>query len=323
MTGSPQGCVWYSKGMALRARALFSLLGSLLLWPALGGFAHAAVNPDWTTQIAPFRIADNLFYVGSRDLAAYLVTTPAGDILVNANYTTSPPQIRHSVEQLGFHWSDVKILLISHAHVDHAGGAAEILRETGARFEVMDGDVDVMETGGRTDFAFGGPHKALQFPPAHVNEVLHDGDRVNLGGVTLIAHRTAGHTKGCTTWTMQVHMPGEPAGKLRDVVIGGSWSVLSEYRLTPAHGRPASYPGIASDFQTTFSTLRSLPCDLFLASHGSFFDMQAKLRRMPAEGDRVWIDPAGYKEAVAKGEQAFNTVLQRQSAAAAAAGAKR
>lgn len=290
-----------------RPLALLSLFILLLLQPA-----RAAVNQDWTTPIVPFRIADNLYYVGSRDLAAYLVTTPEGDILLNANYTSSPPQIRHSVEQLGFHWHDVKILLISHAHVDHAGGAAQILRETGARFEVMDGDADVMETGGGTDFAFGG-RTGMQFPPAHVDRVLHDGDTVTLGGVTLTAHKTPGHTKGCTTWTMQAHVPGEPAGTLRHVVIVGSWSVLSNYRLLASRKGAPSYPAIANDYTHTFAKLRTLPCDIFLASHGSMFNMLAKLKRMPTEGDHVWIDPDGYTQAVADAQHAFEAAYQHQA----------
>ncbi len=274
--------------------------------------AHAADNPDWTTPVTPFRIADNLYYVGSRDLAAYLVVTPAGDILINSNLPSSPPLIRHSVEQLGFRWSDIKILLVSHAHFDHAGGSAEILRETGAKFEVMDADADVMQSGGRTDFAFGGPGKPLQFPPAHVDHVLHDGDRVTLGGTTLTAHKTAGHTRGCTTWTLRAHVPGDPAGQLRDVVIVGSTSVLSEYRLVPQHGHPASYPGIADDYRHTFATLHSLPCDIFLASHGSMFDLLGKLQRLPAAGAHIWIDPAGYQHFVSGSEAQFQAALQRQ-----------
>ncbi len=275
----------------------------------------AAVNPDWTTALPPFQIADGLYYVGSRDLAAYPVTTPAGNILINANYTSSPPQIRRSVEQLGFPWRDTKVLLVSHDHVDHAGGAAEIVRETGAKNEVMDGDADVAESGGRTDFAFG---PRPQFPPAHVDHVLHDGEAVTLGGVALTAHRTAGHTRGCTTWTMQVHVPGEPAGKRRNVVIVGSWSVLSEYRLMQRGRRRPSYPGIAEDFRHTFALLRSLPCDIFLASHGSTFGMLRKLQRMPQEGDEVWVDPVGYREATTGAEQAFDAAYRRQAEAATA-----
>ncbi len=280
---------------------------------ALGGVgsARAAINPDWTTPIAPFRIAGNLYYVGSRDLAAYLVVTPAGDVLINSNLPSSARQIEHSVEQLGFHVNDIKVLLISHAHVDHAGGSAAILRKTGARYEVMDGDVDVVESGGRTDFAFG--RRAMLFPPAKVDRVLHDGDTVSLGGTELVAHRTAGHTRGCTTWTMRVR----EGGRERAVVIVGSWSVLSEYRLVSRKARPASYPGIAADYAHTFEVLRGLPCDIFLGAHGGYFDMLGKLRRVPLEGERVWIDPAGYQAAVAERQAAFGRELARQQGNAA------
>lgn len=290
-------------------RLALALLFTLLLSRTVRADEH----PDWTTQITPFRIADNLYYVGSRDLAAYLITTPRGDILINSNLTTSPPQIRHSVEQLGFHWTDIKILLISHAHSDHDAGSAEILRETHAKYMVMDGDVPVVESGGAKDFAYG---PKPQYPPAHVDRVLHDGDTVTLGNVTLTAHKTAGHTRGCTTWTMRAHLPGEPATKLRNVVIVGSWNVNPGYRLVAAHGRPASYPGIAQDYARTFETLRALPCDIFLGAHGEYFNMLAKLARMPQQGDSVWIDPNGYRSAVAERQQAFETELHKQEASA-------
>src|SRR5579875_1242871 len=184
---------------------------ALLLQALLSTFAALPVrgedHPRWTNPLPPFQIADNLYYVGSQDLAAYLVTTQAGNILINANLPSSPALIRRSVEKLGFRWAATKILLISHAHFDHAGGAAAIVKQTGAKFEVMDGDVDVMESGGVKDFAFG---PKPQFPPVRVDVTLHDGDKVTLGGVTLVAHRTAGHTRGTTTWTMEAHVPGEP-----------------------------------------------------------------------------------------------------------------
>lgn len=279
---------------------------------------HAQVYPaDWMKTVKPFQIADDLYYVGSQDLAAYLVTTPAGLILINANTPQSPPQIRKSVEALGFRWKDIRILLISHAHVDHAGGAAAIRRQTGAKLEVMDGDVDVMETGGEADFAFGGKGKPLQFPPVHVDKVLHSGDAVTLGGISITALRTAGHTRGNTTFTMQAHVPGEPAGSLQHVVIVGSWSVLDSYRLlTVRGGKPASYPGIAGDYTQTFATLAALPCDVFLASHGSFFELLGKLKRMPSEGDRVWVDPQGYRRALAAAQQRFEIAYRRELHAA-------
>lgn len=296
-------------------RMMWRLLAGVLLLCA-APWSHAAVDPDWTTPLTPFRLADNLYYVGSRDLAAYLVVTPAGNILINSNLPGSPAQIRHSIEQLGFRWSDTKVLLLSHAHFDHAGGSAAVLKQTGARLAVMEGDVDVMESGGRSDFAFGGKDRAMQFPPAHVSRVLHDGDTVSLGRVTLTAHKTPGHTKGCTTWTMRAHLPGEPADVLRNVVIVGSWSVLTSYRLTEGKRRAPSYPGIAADYRRAFATLHALPCDVFLASHGSLFGLLGKLQRMPSEGDEVWVDPEGYQRAVAGAERAFQAAFEREAVAA-------
>ena len=178
--------------------------------------------------------------MGSQDLASYLVVTPQGDILINANLATSPPQIRASVEKLGYRWTDIKILLNSQAHFDHMGGAAEVIRETHAKNMVMDGDVSVIETGARTDFLAPSPN-ILSYPPVHVDRILHDRDTVTLGGVTLTAHKTAGHTRGCTTWTMRAHLPGEPAGTLRNIVIVGGVSFWSEYHFvaTPEPPRQA------------------------------------------------------------------------------------
>jgi len=227
----------------------------------------AEVDPLWTTPVAPFRITDNLYYVGSEDLASYLVVTPKGNILINANLASSPPQIRVSVEKLGFKWSDTKILLNSQAHSDHMGGAAEVVRETHAKNMVMDGDVSVVETGARTDFLSPSPN-ILTYAPVHVDRVLHDGDTVKLGDVTLTAHKTPGHTRGCTTWTMRSHLPGEPMETMRNIVIVGGVGFWSEYHFVAAPGYPVSYPGIPHDFQHTFSALRALPCDVFLGAHG-------------------------------------------------------
>lgn len=294
-------------------RRLFALV--LILFSSLA--ARAVENPDWTTPLAPFRIADNLYYVGSRDLAAYLITTPQGDILINANLPSSPPQIRASVEKLGFKWTDIKILLNGQAHFDHMGGSAEVLRETHAKNMVMDGDVSVVESGGKTDF-LASTGSLQTYPPAHVDRVLHDGDTVVLGGITLTAHKTAGHTRGCTTWTFRVHLPGEPATTLRNVVIVGGTSFWSDFHFVDRPGHPASYPGIASDFQHTFATLHALPCDIFLGEHGKYFNLIEKLPRFKTEGDKVWIDPAGYQRFVADAQQTFETELRKQQAAASA-----
>jgi metallo-beta-lactamase class B len=277
-------------------------------------FIFADPDPSWTTPAKPFRIADNLYYVGSLDLASYLIVTPKGDILINANLSSSPAQIKTSVEKLGFHWKDIKILLNSQAHSDHMGGAAEILRETHAQNMVMDGDVSVVETGGKRDFLSPSPNIKL-YAPSHVDRILHDGSIVSLGGIMLIAHKTAGHTRGCTTWTLQSHLPGEPAGTTRNIVIVGGTSFWSEYHFVATSGHKESYPGIARDFQHTFAELNTLPCDVFLGAHGEYFDLLTKLKHYPKEGSRVFIDPKGYKQYIVDAERDFETELHKQQVA--------
>lgn len=264
-----------------------------------------AQHADWTTPIAPFKIADNLYYVGSRDLASYLIVTPEGDILINSNLVSSPALIRKSVEQLGFKFSDIKILLISHAHFDHDAGSAEIKKLSGAQYMVMDADVPVVESGGAADPNY--PND--RYPALKVDRVLHDGDEVRLGSAILVAHKTAGHTQGCTTWTMRTTQKGRPV----NVVIVGSWNVNSGFRLVDRPRHPASYPGIAGDYERTFQVLKELPCDVFLGAHGGYFNMLEKLSRAKkGEAEVVFIDPVGYRAAVAEREQAFKAELLRQ-----------
>jgi metallo-beta-lactamase class B len=265
----------------------------------------AADNADWTTPLAPFHIAGNLYYVGSRDLASYLIVTPKGNILINSSLETSVPMIQKSIEQLGFKYADTKILLISHAHWDHDAGSADVIRQTGAKYMVMEGDVANVESGGATDFAYPDKH----YPAAKVNRVLHDGDEVRLGDAVLVAHKTPGHTQGCTTWTMRVN----DGGKTLDVVIVGSWNVNGPFRLVDKPGKPASYPGMAADYKKTFEILKSLPCDVFLGAHGAYFGMLGKLERIQAGAkENVWVDPAGYQAAVAEKQRSFEAELLRQ-----------
>jgi metallo-beta-lactamase class B len=271
---------------------------------ALGQASSAQDNADWTTPIEPFRIADGLYYVGSKDLASYLVTTPQGHILINSSLESSPPLIRKSVEQLGLKYSDIKILLISHAHWDHNAGSARVVQETGAKYMVMDGDAPVVESGGTLDFAYGDS----PYPKAKVDRVLHDGDEVKLGDAVLVAHKTAGHTRGCTTWTMKV----KQNGKTLNAVIVGSWNVNPGFRLVDKPQQPASYPGMAEDYRKTFALLKKLPCDIFLGAHGAYFNMIGKLARAGQAGEAVWIDPDGYKAAVAEREKAFEAELKKQ-----------
>jgi metallo-beta-lactamase class B len=278
------------------------VFGVLLL---SGATLRAQTSSDWTTPVAPFRIADNLYYVGSKDLASYLIVTPKGDILINSSLESSIPLIKSSVEQLGFKFKDIKILLISHAHFDHDAGSAELIRQTGAKYMVMEGDVSVVESGGVTDFAYWKD----PYPPAKVDRRLHGGDTVELGGTVLTAHKTAGHTRGCTTWTLIAKDRGRPL----NVVIVGSWNVNPGWRLVERGGQTVSYPGIADDYRHTFATLKGLPCDVFLGAHGMYFGMLGKLERIKAGAkENVWIDPKGYEAAVAEREQAFEKELKRQ-----------
>ncbi len=263
----------------------------------------AADQPAWTHPFPPFRIAGNLYYVGSEDLAAYLVATPKGLILINSNLASSPPLIRRSVEALGFNFNDIKILLISHAHFDHCAGSAEVLKETGATYEVMAADVPVIESGGKTDFQYGSEND-MHFAPTHVDRALHDGDTVSLGGTVLTAHQTAGHTRGATTWTMDA----TEDGRLLHVVIVGSPNVNPGYKLT---GNSA-YPQIAADYTHQFQVLQSLPCDVFLGAHGSYFGLVEKYARWKSGDKEAFVDPAGYKAYVAERKQAFAAELARQ-----------
>jgi metallo-beta-lactamase class B len=280
------------------------LIRALVLTLLFVGSAFSQENPEWTTPHTPFHIVGNVYYVGSKDLASYLITTPQGHILINSNLTTSVPQIEKSVEALGFHFKDVKILLISHGHWDHAAGSADLVRLTGAKYMVMDADVPLVESGGKTDFQYGS-EAGSQFPPAKVNRVLHDGDEVRLGGVVLVAHKTPGHTKGCTTWTMTV----ADGGKSYHVVIVGSPNVNPGYKLV----KNAAYPGIAQDYELTFRTLKALPCDVFLGAHGGYFGMEAKYQRMKEGGANPFVDPEGYQSYVAEREQTFRKELAKQS----------
>jgi len=263
-------------------------------------------TPSWTTPFPPFRIAGNLYYVGSQDLASYLLVTPQGDILINSNLKSSVPQIKHSVEALGFHFSDIKVLLISHGHYDHCAGSARIKQLTGAKYEVMDADVSVVESGGKTDFHYASD-PAMAFPPTKVDRALRDGEQVTLGSTVLTARKTAGHTKGCTTWTMTV----EEAGKPLHVVIVGSPNVNPGYNLI----NNPKYPQIAQDFTQQCRTLQSLPCDIFLGAHGGYFDLLSKFARKQAGDQAAFLDPAGYKAYIADRQQAFETELARQKTA--------
>lgn len=280
-----------------------SLLALIFFALAFVGTKEAKLQADWTEPFPAFRIAGNLYYVGSKGLANYLITTPQGHILINSDLEANVPLIRASIESLGFKFNDVKILLISHAHYDHDAGSDMIKKLTGAKYMVMEGDVPVVESGGRSDFHYGNDPVQL-YPPTKVDRVLRDGDQVKLGDAVLTARLTPGHTRGCTTWTMKV----KESGKTRDVVIIGSPNVNPGYKLVGN----SVYPGIAEDFERTFQVLKSLPCDYFLGAHGSYFDMETKYAQLKAGVSTAFIDPVGYQNYVADRERAFRRELAKQ-----------
>jgi metallo-beta-lactamase class B len=267
---------------------VLSLLSMCLAVPSL--FAQG--NADWHREFPGFKIAGNLYYVGTADLAVYLVNTPQGNILINTDFKEDVPQIKKSIAQLGFKYSDIKIILISHAHGDHDEATGVVKGETGAKLMVMDADVPEEESSARGR------------PAAKVDRALHDGDTVELGGTTLVAHLTPGHTKGCTTWTMQVR----DGNRTENVVIVGSPNVNPGYVLVGNK----TYPTIAQDYMKTFSVLKSLPCDIFLGAHGAYFGLAAKYDKMKAGAANAFVDPAGYKAYVAERDSTFQKELARQ-----------
>jgi len=269
----------------------------LIGWPLFGDF-----TADWNKPVTPFRIAGNTYYVGTNYLASYLIKTPEGAILINPDYAESVPLIQRSVEQLGLRFTDIKIILISHAHDDHAAGCALAKKLSGAKLMVMDADVPVIEQGGAGDFYY-----KTRWAAAKVDRVLHDLSEVKLGGVTLTAHLTPGHTKGCTTWTMDV----TEGGQLLHVVIVGSPNVNTGYRLV----NNAQYPQMAADYEKCFRVLRALPCDVFLGAHGVYFGMDEKLARMKARAGNPFIDAAGYRAYVEERERAFREEWKKQKGA--------
>ena len=279
------------------------LFRTVLLCLSCSATLFAQQNSDWIAPFPPHKIIANIYYVGSKDLASYLITTPQGHILVNSNLESSVPSIKENVERLGFHFNDIKILLISHGHFDHCAGSALIKQLTGAKYMVMEGDVPVIEDGGRSDFQYSHSTDFL-FKPTKVDRVLHDGDEVRLGNVVLTAHLTAGHTKGCTTWTLQV----SEDGKLYNVVIVGSPNVNPGYKLV----HNSTYPQIAQDYEHMFQVLKALPCDIFLGAHGSYYGMTVKFSRAGQDKTNPFIDPSGYRDYVADREQAFRAELAKQ-----------
>ncbi len=276
------------------------LLPALLLTVAVVGQDQA----DWYEPFPAHKVIGNVYYVGSRDLATYLITTPDGHILINSGFERTVPLIQKSVESLGFRMTDVKILLASHAHSDHVAGLALLQKRTGARVYIMRGDDQVVTSGGKGQYLY----TTSRWDPCKADRILEDGDEVKLGGVTLTAHLTPGHTRGCTTWTWRV----AEGGKSYAVVVVGSPNVNPGYQLV----NNKDYPGIAADFARTFRVLKGLPCDVFLGAHGSYYGMIERYALLQKGRADAFVNPGGYREYVALKERAFRKTLAAQQAEA-------
>src|SRR6266404_2399862 len=273
-----------------------------MLLPTLA-LALAAVGqgpPEWYEPFPAHKVVGNVYYVGSKDLAIYLISTDQGHILINSGFERTVPLIQKSVESLGFRMTDVKILLASHAHSDHVAGHALLQKATGAKVYVMRGDDQVIASGGKGQYLY--PTDC--WAPCKVDRVLTDRDEVKLGGVTLVARLTAGHTRGCTTWTWRV----KDGDTSYDVVVIGSPNVNPGFQLV----NNKDYPEIAADFDKTFGVLKSLPCDVFLGAHGSYYGMVERYDLLRKGQANAFVNPEGYKEYVAQKERAFRKTLAEQ-----------
>jgi metallo-beta-lactamase class B len=264
-----------------------------------GAAVAQQAQTDWNAPFPAHRVIDNVYFVGTAQLGSFLITTPAGHILVNSDFESTVPSIRKNVEELGFKFSDIKILLGSHAHGDHMEADALVKQLTGATVMAMEQDVPAlraMQPGGK-------PHP--------IDRVLHDGDHVTLGGTTLTAYLTPGHTKGCTSWGLDVR----DNGNIYHALIICSFGVNDNYKLVGN----ADYPQIASDYVATYAKARALPVDVFLGSHGSFYGLPEKYESLKARKDgepNPFVDHAGYLAHIATQEQRFKAMLAAQQKAA-------
>ena len=254
---------------------------------------HESLLKAWNQPFKPFRIIGNIYYVGTNNLACFLITTPNGHILLDTAMQESAPLVRANIAALGFKLQDIKIILSSHAHFDHVAGHAEMKAATGARVYATAADAVTLESGGTKGF-----HPLNPYKPVKVDKVIQDGEVVRLGGAAMTAHLLPGHTEGNTAWTMI----GEEGGKKYNVVFVGSMSINPGVKLV----NNPTWPKIAEAYADSFARLKVLPCDVFLGPHAPFFDMEAKVKRMGQENKtNPFIDPEGYRNYIASFEKLY------------------
>ena len=259
----------------------------------------AAPQSDWTEPLEPFEIADDLYYVGSAGLAAYLFASDEGHILLDVPLDENVPMIVENVRRVGLDPDDIEVLIASHAHFDHVGGLARMREITGAQVVLSEGDAALIAAGGA------GPAGAGAFPPVRADRVIQHQETVRSGGWTLTAHVTAGHTPGCTSWSGTATIGGAPL----TFVSVCSLSVLPGYRLV---GGDATFPGMGAAYCRSVALLRSLTPDIFLAPHGSFIDLEAKLAALRRGEPRAFVDAEGYRDYVERAAAAIERALTEQ-----------
>jgi metallo-beta-lactamase class B len=273
----------------------------LLLW--------AAAQPHaWAEPREPFHVVGDIYSVGSAEVTSFLIASPKGHVLIDGGFAETAPQIVRNIDKLGFKLEDVKVLLSSHAHFDHAGGLAELKRRTGAQVVASRADAEALARGGKGDPQFG---DSLPFAPVYAERLVQDGGVVRVGPIELVAHVTPGHTQGCTTWTTVQ----QEEGRALHVVFVCSVSVPDEYRLM---GNPR-YPRALDDYERSFRMLRSLPCDVLLGPHASFFHQDERRSRIADGAPNPFVDPAACATYLDRSEQAFRAHLEKERAAPAVA----
>lgn len=271
----------------MRKAVLLTLLGVFAASPIASQAPTG--RAQWNRPFQPFHLIGNIYYVGATGVSAFLIVTPAGSILIDGGLPETAPQIARSIGDLGFRLTDVKYLLNSHAHFDHAGGLAELKRLSGATMVASSGDAPALRSGGQ------------DMPAVVVDRIVGNGEVLRLGDTSMTAHITAGHTKGCTTWTMTT-----PAnGRDHRVVFYCSTSVVD--RLVGN----AQYPQIVADYEQSFAALRALSSDVFLAPHPDFFGMEEKRQKMKAGGANPFVDPTELRRFVERSERSFRAELMK------------
>ena len=284
------------------SRKSYGISGAVAVTAAVFACAASAAEDAGDQPYPPFKIGEGLYYVGSSDYTSYLIVTKAGLIVIDGGDAATGHQVVGNIRTLGFDPSQVKVLVNTHQHFDHAAGLAEIKKVSGAKFYASAADGPIIAAGGRGDPFLKGAR--FEYEAVKPDVILKDGQKISLGGWTLTAHVTGGHTKGCTTWTFPVTV----AGKVRPALVHCSSSVLPGYKLVGTE----TYPGMRADYEKSFATWKALPCEVFLASHGQFFNLAAKRKALDAGKADAFVDPQGCKAFYAGSEAAFRAELKKQ-----------